>query len=211
MNALLVLLYVVFGYFLLAMTVGRLVRRYYRFPIPSFLTQVIDNPLRRRFLQDPEVIADRMMLEPGMTVVEVGPGKGSYTFAVARRVAPGTVYACDISDYVFERLRERVEREGIDNVEPRIDDAYNFSFMDDSVDRVFMIACLPEIPDPVRALRECFRVLRPGGLLCLCELFFDPDYPLRRIEKRWAGEAGFVLEKEFGGFLVYQLNFRKPI
>ena len=165
MNLLLVLLYAIAGYLVAAMTVGRLVRRYYHFPIPAFMTQIIDNPVRRRFIQKPGVIAERMRLEPGMTVVEVGPGRGSYTLAVAERVAPGMVYACDISKYVVKKLQKRITREGIGNVEARIDDVYGFSFGDDSVDRVFMIASLPEIPEPVRALKECFRILKPGGFI----------------------------------------------
>jgi ubiquinone/menaquinone biosynthesis C-methylase UbiE len=144
-----------------------------------------------------------------MTVIEIGPGKGNYTFAVARRVAPGTVYACDIQPAVVEQLSARAARLGVTNVEALVDDAYNLGFDDDSVDRVLMIACLPEIPEPVRVLRECRRVLRPGGLVCTSEILPDPDYPLRGTEKRWATEAGLELDSEFGNFFVYQLHFRK--
>jgi ubiquinone/menaquinone biosynthesis C-methylase UbiE len=170
----------------------------------------MDNPFRRRFIQSPNTIADRMELEPGMTVVEVGPGKGSYTFAVARRVAPGTVYACDIQPSVVERLRERAARDGVPNVDARVEDAYGLSFSEGSVDRAFMIACLPEIPDPVKALSECHRVLKPGGLLSTCELLMDPDYPLMGTERRWAAEAGLEPYREYPGLLSYQMVFRKP-
>lgn len=202
--------YLFLGFLFLFQVVFRVARRWLKFPTPGILTQVIDNPVRRRFIQSPDTIADRMELEPGMTVVEVGPGKGSYTFAVARRVAPGTVYACDIQPSVVEMLRERAAREGVTNVDARVEDTYGFSFGDGTVDRVLMIACLPEIPEPVRVLRECRRVLRPGGLVCLSELLPDPDYPLRRTEKRWAADAGLELDREYGNFFVYQLHFRKP-
>ncbi|HEX9914672.1 MAG TPA: class I SAM-dependent methyltransferase [Candidatus Bathyarchaeia archaeon] len=202
--------YLFVGFLFLFQVVFRVARRWLKFPTPAFLTQVIDNPIRRRFIQSPDTIADRMELEPGMTVVEVGPGKGSYTFAVARRVAPGTVYACDIQPGVVERLRERAAREGVANVDARFEDAYGFSFGEGTVDRVLMIACLPEIPEPVRVLRECRRILRPGGLVCLSELLPDPDYPLRSTERRWAAEAGLEFDAEYGNFFVYQLHFRKP-
>lgn len=189
----------------------RVIRHFYHFPIPGFLTQLIDNPIRRSFIQKPDTVAERMRLKRGMTIVEIGPGKGSYTKAIAERVLPdGEVYAIDIQESIIERLRERFEREGIENIYPMIDDAYNLSFEDESVDRVLTIACLPEIPDPVRVLKECHRVLKPGGLVCLSEVFSDPDYPRRSTEKRWAEEAGLVLEEEFGSFLLYQLNFVKP-
>lgn len=143
MGALRLLLYSFLGYIVLSQTVGRLVRRHWHFPIPSFMTQLIDNPLRRRFIQPPGEFAERLRLELGMSVLEIGPGKGSYTLEVARRVAPGTVYACDIAPYVVERLREKAEKEGLTNVDARIEDVSDLSFPDSSIDRVYMIATLP--------------------------------------------------------------------
>ena len=204
------ILYTLAGLLLLFQVAFRVARRWLKFPTPAFMTLIMDNPVRRRLIQSPDAVAHRMRLEPGMTVVEVGPGKGSYTFAVARRIAPGTIYACDIQPAVVKRLKVRAARLGIANVDARVEDAYGFSFGDGSVDRVLMIACLPEIPDPVRVLRECRRILRPGGLVCLSELLPDPDYPLRSTERRWAAEAGLVVDVEYGNFFVYQLNFRKP-
>jgi len=151
-----------------------------------------------------------MDLKPGMMVVEIGPGKGSYAIAVAERVLPdGKVYAVDIQESVVERLKKRLGREGITNVYPRIGDAYALSFEDSSVDRVLAITALPDIPNPVEALREFHRILKPDGLLCLSELLPDPDYPLRSTVKRWADEAGFRPKKEFGNLFAYQLSFMK--
>jgi SAM-dependent methyltransferase len=190
--------------------VVRVLRHVYPFPIPSFMTRVIDNPVRRKFWQNPDVIAGRMQLGPGMVVVEIGPGKGSYTKAVAQRVLPnGIVYAVDISENVVQRLKTRFENEGMTNIVPKIEDAYHFSFADECVDRVFAVSCLPEIPEKTRVLAECRRILKPDGLICLSELLVDPDYPLRRTEKKWAGKAGLELKQEFGNWVAYQLNFCK--
>ena len=188
----------------------RLVRRYRKFPIPSVLTLIIDNPWRRRFVQKPSTVADQMYLEPGMNVVEIGPGKGSYTIEFAKRVLPdGKVFAVDISESVISRLKQRVVREEIPNIVARIDNVHAFSFDDESIDRVIAIACLPEIPEPIKALREIRRILKSNGLVSLCELAPDPDYPRRKTVKRWATEAGFQLHSEYGNWFVYQLNFTK--
>ncbi len=189
--------------------IAKVVRHYFHFPIPGFLTQLIDNPIRRR-IQRPEVLAERMKLKPGMIVVEVGPGKGNYTKAVAEKILPGgKVYAIDIQESVIERLKKRIEKWGITNIIPKIDDAYNLSFANQSVDRILAICTLAEIPEPVKVLREFHRVLKPDGLVCLSEMFLDPDYPRRITEKRWASEAGFELREEFGNFFIYQLNLGK--
>lgn len=188
----------------------RIIRKIYKFPIPAFATRLIDNPLRRRLLQKPELIAERMQLKPGMTVIEIGPGKGSYTKAVAKKVEPnGKVFAIDIQKSIITRLKKKIKKENIQNIIPKIEDANNLSFEDESVDRIFAITCLPEIPDPVRVLREFKRILKPDGIISLSELFLDPDYPLRKTEKRWAKEAGLDFLEGFGNWFVYQLNFIK--
>lgn len=200
----------VLGFFLLFFGVFRIIRRYHKFPIPAFLTSLIDNPIRRKFIQKPDIVAKRMELAPNMTAVEIGPGKGSYTIAVAQRILPdGKVYAIDIQDGVVTTLKERIIRENIPNIIPRIGDVTNLSFPDESIDRVFAIAALPEIPNPIRALQECHRILKPSGLLILSELLPDPDYPRRKTEVQWAHKAGFQLHKEHGNFFVYQLIFKK--
>lgn len=188
----------------------RIIRKIYKFPIPAIATRLIDNPFRRRLIQKPELIAERMHLKPGMTVVEIGPGKGSYTKAVAEKVQPnGKVFAIDIQESIINRLKKKIKKENIQNIIPKIDDANNLSFEDESVDRIFAIACLPEIPDPIRVLREFKRILKSDGIISLSELFLDPDYPLRKTEKRWAKEAGLDFYEGFGNWFVYQLNFIK--
>ncbi|MFX1495681.1 MAG: methyltransferase domain-containing protein [Promethearchaeota archaeon] len=197
-------------FFFIVFVVMRIIRRYYKFPIPSFMTRLIDNPIRRKLIQKPEKVAERMHLEPGMTIVEIGPGKGSYTKTIAKSILPdGKVYAIDIQESVINQLKKRVEKENIMNIIPKIDDAYELSFEDESIDRVLMIACLPEIPEPIRVLKEIKRVLKPDGIISLSEMLPDPDYPRRKTEKKWADEAGFELDEEFGNWFIYQLNFKK--
>ena len=161
-------------------------------------------------MQNPEKIANNMKLTPGMTVLEIGPGKGSYTKEIARQVQPeGLVFAIDIADRVISRLNERLKIENIPNIIAKIDDAYSLSFEDNTFDRISMITCLPEIPNPTEVLKECRRVLKPGGQVSLCELFLDPDYALRKTEKKWATKANLILDSEFGNWWSYQLIFSK--
>ncbi|MBA7696575.1 2-methoxy-6-polyprenyl-1,4-benzoquinol methylase [subsurface metagenome] len=206
----LIFLIILGSFFFIVFVILRIIRRYYKFPIPSFMTRLIDNPIRRKFIQKPETVVERMRLKPGMIIIEIGPGKGSYTKALAKNILPdGKVYALDIQESIIIRLKKRIEKEGITNIIPKIDDAYNLSFEDESVDRVLMIACLPEIPDPIRVLKELKRVLKPDGLISLSEMLPDPDYPRRKTEKKWAEEAGFDLDEQFGNWFIYQLNFKK--
>ena len=70
---------------LLLHTTLRVIRCFYKFSMPQFLANLIDNPFRRK-IQPPRDMPLRHGIEPGMTVLEVGPGNGHYTLATARRV-----------------------------------------------------------------------------------------------------------------------------
>jgi ubiquinone/menaquinone biosynthesis C-methylase UbiE len=192
--------------------IAKIARKIYPFPIPQFLTDMIDNKFRRKFIQNPDQIAERMGAKLGDIVVEVGPGKGSYTIGVAKRIgSEGKLYAIDIDQKILDRLQTRLDEEGITNIIPKYDDAYHLDFEDESVDIIFAVACLPEIPKPIEVLKEFKRILKPDGVISLCELFIDPDYPLRSTERKWAAAAGLEIKEEFGSWFTYQLNFKKKI
>jgi ubiquinone/menaquinone biosynthesis C-methylase UbiE len=198
--------------FLLAIawhTLVRVIRHFYKFPMPEFLANLIDNPLRRA-IQPPPEMPLRHGIEPGMAVLEVGPGNGRYTVEFARRVGPrGRVVAVDIEPKMVARVAERAAAAGVNNLEVRVADVYDLPFDDGAFDAVAMIAVISEIPDPVRAMREFHRVLAPGGSLSFSELLFDPDYPLARTLVRWAASAGFRPRRQTGNWLAYSLIFEK--
>ncbi|MBN1657344.1 MAG: methyltransferase domain-containing protein [Anaerolineae bacterium] len=191
-------------------TVIRVVRHVYKFPIPEFMANLIDNPLRRR-LQPPDETAARHGLRPGMVALEVGPGNGRYTLAAARHVGPGgRVVAIDIEPRMVERVARRAAEEGVDNVEARVADVYRLPWVDGTFDAAYMMAVIGEIPEPERALRELHRVLRPGGTLALSELLMDPDYPLSSTLVRWGEGAGFRVKEKVGNMVYYTLILAKP-
>lgn len=174
-------------------------------PCPSSLAGLIDHPVRR---WDMRHTLERIKAQPGETVLELGPGPGTFTVDVARRVGPaGKVIAVDLQPEMIAMLEERVRAAGVTHVETHVANAYELPVETGSVDRAFLVTVLAEIPDPVRALCEVRRVLKPGGVLSVTEEFLDPDYPRRATVIRWAEAAGFTLEERLGTFWVYTLNF----
>ncbi len=192
-------------------TIMRLIRHYYSFPAPYFVTTIIDNPLRRNWLQNVKTMIKRMDLSPNMTLIEIGPGRGEYTKSIARAIPDGKLYAVDISETVIRKLKEKVSKAKITNLIPTLGNVYDLKeFADGSIDRVYSISAFPEIPDHVKALKEMIRVLKPNGLIVLSEIWIDPDFPRRSTEKKWAMEAGLELTGEYGHWFQYQLHFSKP-
>jgi len=212
MHALTFLFYLFAGFlalFIVFHTVVRIIRQFHKFPIPQIAANLIDNPLRRR-IQPPDETAIRHGIEPGMVVLDVGPGNGTYTVGAARRVGDsGKVTTVDIEPRMIERVEARARREGITNIEARVADVYDLPFDDSAFDIVYMIAVIGEIPDPKRAMKEFRRVLSPTGTLVFSEIFLDPDYPRARTLERLANGAGFHLKEKVGNFFYYTLIFIK--
>ena len=186
-----------------------------RVPCPASLAWLVNNPIRRRYTRP---VLDRVGIRPGECVLELGPGPGAFTVEAARRVGTeGRLIAVDIQPRMITQVEKRVREAGLTNVETHVADAYHLPLEDDSVDRAFLVAVLPEIPDQARALIELRRVLRspepaegkPSGVLSITEDFIDPDYPFAFETIRRVEAAGFSLERRFGNFWLYTINFRK--
>ena len=176
-------------------------------PCPYALAWLVDNPLRRRYMGP---VLDRVGIQPGERVLELGPGPGAFTVEAARRIEPGgTLVAVDIQPKMVAAVEQKVREAGLTNVETHVASAYELPLEDESVDRAFLVTVLPEISDRQRALAELRRVLKPDGLLSITEEFLDPDYPLAQTTIRWAEKAGFELAERYGNWWVYTLNFRK--
>jgi len=212
MAGLRIVLYVVLGIPALVIilhTIIRIVRAFHKFPMPQAAANLIDNPLRRR-MQPPEEMAVRHGIEPGMTVLEVGPGNGTYTMAMARRVGDsGKVVAVDIEPRMIERVERKAQAEGITNIEARLASVYDLPYDAETFDAITMIAVIGEIPQPEKALQEFCRVLRPSGRLAFSELLWDPDYPRASTLIKKATAAGFRLKRKIGNVFHYTLIFGK--
>lgn len=107
------------------------------------------------------------LLQEGQSILDVGCGPGTITAGLARKVAPGRVVGVDASAEVLERAR--VAAEGQENVSFEVADAYSLPFGDRSFDVVHAHQVLQHLVDPVAALREWHRLVRPGGVLALRE------------------------------------------
>jgi ubiquinone/menaquinone biosynthesis C-methylase UbiE len=143
-------------------------------------------------------------------VLEVGPGPGIFTVEAARRVGPkGKLIVVEERPEMVARLEQRIAEAGLKNVETHVASAYQLPVQDESVDRAFLVAVLPEIPYQHGALDELRRVLRPGGLLSITEEFTDPDYAFPFEVVQLVEDVGFTRERFYGNFWNYTLHFGK--
>jgi ubiquinone/menaquinone biosynthesis C-methylase UbiE len=111
-------------------------------------------------------------LRPGQTVADLGCGPGTDLGALAQVVGPtGAVIGVDLSAEMVARARERMA--GLGGVEVRLGDLQELEFGDGSVDRARTDRVLQHVEDPMKALREARRVVRPGGRLVMGEPDWD--------------------------------------
>jgi ubiquinone/menaquinone biosynthesis C-methylase UbiE len=110
-------------------------------------------------------------LRPGMRLLDIGCGPGSISLGLAEAVAPGEVIGIDAQPTQVERARALAAERGVTNATFEVADAYKLPFPENSFDAAFAHVIVMHLTDPVRALAEVHRVLRPGGVIGVR----DPD------------------------------------
>lgn len=110
-------------------------------------------------------------LRPGLDLLDVGCGPGTITADLAALVAPGRTLGIDASAAVIDEARATAVERG-SPATFAVGDAYALDLPDASLDIVHAHQVLQHLQDPVAALREWARVVRPGGLLAAR----DADY-----------------------------------
>ena len=103
-------------------------------------------------------------LRPGMDLLDVGCGPGTITIDLASRVAPGRVVGIDASADVIAQASAGGAEAG-SAVSFAVGDVYAIDAATGSYDVVHAHQVLQHLTDPVRALREMRRVLKPGGVV----------------------------------------------
>lgn len=124
-----------------------------------------------------EQVVEKAGVAPGMWVADVGAGEGYYTVRLAPVVGPkGRVLAQDISPQVRDRLVQRVQREGLDNVGVRLGSPENPSLPPRSFDRIFLVHMYHEVTKPYEFLWHLRTGLEDDGEV----IVVDADRPTRR-------------------------------
>jgi SAM-dependent methyltransferase len=112
-----------------------------------------------------KLVLDRIGLEPGMELLDVGTGSGG-TVAIPAALRGASVVGCDVTPELFEHARRRAAAAGVE-VEWVEADAQDLPFGEESFDRVTSTFGAMFAPDHSRAAAELVRVCRPGGQVAM--------------------------------------------
>jgi ubiquinone/menaquinone biosynthesis C-methylase UbiE len=128
---------------------------------------------RDRWLQ-PDRVIRAVGVEPGMTLGEIGAGRGYFTVKLARAVGPtGRVLANDIDSDALAGLADRCRREDLHNVESVLGENVDPLLPDRALDMVFMVYAFHDIDERVALLENLAPSLRTGATVVVLDQ--DPE------------------------------------
>ena len=167
----------------------------------------------------PEQVLNRMDLEDGFVVADLGAGSGFFTRRLARRLRPnGKVLAVDIQQEMLDVLMADARELSLDNIEPVLSDTTDPRLPKGGVDWVLMVDVYHEFSDPEIMLEKIKESLRPRtGRVALIEYRAEPALDLveriprdhkmsfEEVMTEWLA-AGFELDVLYG-FLPQQHFF----
>ncbi len=128
------------------------------------------NEARLNGLQPPDLVMDAIGLKPGMTVAEIGAGRGRYVVQLAVRVGEtGKVYAEDIDAPSLRHLESRCLNGGLRNVQTILGEVLDPKLPAGELDLIFVISSYHHFEDPVVLMRNARPALKPDGRLAIAE------------------------------------------
>jgi ubiquinone/menaquinone biosynthesis C-methylase UbiE len=122
-------------------------------------------------------------LSNGLSILDVGCGPGNITAELASRVGSGEVIGIDVAAEVIAVAKSEFESSERENLSFSVGDVYELGFSEGRFDVVYAHQVLQHLSDPVAALAEMRRVLKPGGLLAVRDadygaLVWSPEDPV---------------------------------
>ena len=145
---------------------------------------------------------ERMDIQPGERVLEVGVGTG-INLSLYPRTCQMT--GIDFSSSMLEKARERAAWGGLRQLRLVQMDSADLKFADDSFDIVYAPYLISVVPDPVKVACEMRRVCRPGGRIIFLNHFLSPNLLVSRVERLispFTIHIGFKADLDLSAFLA---------
>ncbi len=140
-------------------------------------------------------------LQEGESVLDLGSGGGLDCFLSAQKVGPsGRVVGLDMNADMIQLARRNAQRVGAENVQFRLGEMEEMPFPDASFDVIISNCVINLSPDKDAVLRECYRVLKPGGRLRVSDIVWtrEPSQAERNDLASWtACVAGALTEMDY--------------
>ncbi len=173
---------------------------------------------------EPEELVQSLNIRPLFKIVEFGCGIGKITLELARQAGPeAKIYGVDVQkDLLINMLREAKQNKlnNLYAVWGDLDKLGGSKLPDAQFDMVLIVNTLFQLENKDIALKEAFRILKPGSSLVIVD-WLDSDLPIgprkeQLIKKEelleYALDAGFIFSEESKlGEHHFKLEFNKKL
>ncbi len=123
-------------------------------------------------------LADLMNWKAGDVIAEIGAGEGEMSFSAALLVgAAGHVYTTELDDQKLAHLKEKVQRDKLQNITIIKADRIGTNLPDACCEVIFMRRVYHHFINPARTDAALFRDLKPGGRLGVIDFPPRPGLP----------------------------------
>ena len=124
-------------------------------------------------------------------MLDIGTGPGHMPILVCQAISSSTVVGVDMSQHMLKIAGQHLAASGLtDRISYQLADAKRLPWPDGAFDTVYSNTILHHIPDPRPYLCEAVRVLRPGGVLLIRDLYRPPtQQQLDELVAQHAGDA----------------------
>jgi ubiquinone/menaquinone biosynthesis C-methylase UbiE len=110
---------------------------------------------------------ERLQLREGDRVLDVACGSGASAIPAARVVGSGSVLGVDLAERLLELARAKAARLGLRNIRFECGDMMALNQPNESFDAMICVFGIFFVPDMVAAVREIWRLVKPGGRLAI--------------------------------------------
>ena len=112
-----------------------------------------------------------MSLKPGSVILEVGCGRGAGAGIILKEFQPALLQAMDLDGQMIHLAKKYLSPEQVGKISFYVGDVVRLPYRNGALDAVFGFGVLHHVPDWANALAEISRVLKPGGVFFLEELY----------------------------------------
>src|SRR5262245_46226862 len=141
---------------------------------------------------------ERLSLPPGARVLDVCCGSGASAIPAAQAVGPrGSVLGVDLAANLLALARAKAGAQNLRNVEFRTGDMLALDIADASFDAVVCVFGIFFVPDMPAAVRELWRLVRPGGRLAITTWGPRFSEPVNSVFWSAVGERRPELQRSF--------------
>lgn len=117
-------------------------------------------------------------LRIGEAVLDLGCGAGFDSLIAARQVGPsGSVTSIDMTQAMLEKTQAGAAELGYTNVDARLGYLETLPVEDALIDVVISNGVINLTPDKMQAMREVWRVLKPGGRFQIADIIVHKEVP----------------------------------